>query len=162
MKIITSITIEEDAPAETAKMIEMLYSDSGKVVIRLESPRLNRYAADDPYIEFPEGLNLYFFDSLMNVKTTLSAHYGISWEKTKIMEVKNDVVITDFEKDETLNTEHLIWDQRQKKIYSDVFVKRTSPDGVLYGDGFDADESLKSYTLRNPRGIFTIQEEDPE
>lgn len=162
MKTISSFTIEENPPAETAKMVEVLYSDSGKVLIRLEAKKLNRFSTDDPYIEFPEGLNLYFFDSLMNVKTTLSANYGISYEKTKIMEVKNDVVINDFEKKEMLNTEHLIWDQRQQKIYSNVFVKRTSPDGVLYGDGFDADESLKSYTLRNPRGIFTIKENEPE
>lgn len=162
MKTIAAITIEENAPAETAKDIEMIYSDSGKILIKLEAKRLNRFTTDDPYIEFPDGLILLFYDSVMNIQSKLTANYGISWEKTKMMEVKNDVIIYDFQKQETLNTEHLIWDQKNKKIYSDVFVKRTSPDGVLYGDGFDADESFKSYTLRNPRGVFTIQENEPE
>jgi len=162
MKTISALTVDDYASAETAKKVEVLYSDSGKVLIKLETEQLKRYAAEEPYLEFPEGLILYFYDSLMNVKTKLTANYGVSWEKTKIMEVKDDVVIIDFEKGETLNTEHLIWDQRQQKIYSDVFVKRTSPDGVLYGDGFDAAESMKSYTLRNPRGIFTVEENQPE
>jgi LPS export ABC transporter protein LptC len=162
MKTISALTIDDSTPAETARKFEVLYSDSGQVLIKLEADILNRFAAGEPYLEFPEGLILYFYDSLMNVKTILTANYGVSWEKTKIMEVKDDVVIIDFEKDETLNTEHLIWDQRQQKIYSDVFVKRTSPDGVIYGDGFDADENMKSYTLRNPRGIFTVEENEPE
>jgi LPS export ABC transporter protein LptC len=162
MSTISSFSMNENQPKETAKNVEVFYSDSGKIVIQLLTDVLYRYADDEPYLEFPDGLQLNFFDSLMNIKTTLTANYGISWEKTKIMEVKYDVVVNDFEKNEILNTEHLIWDQRQQKIYSDVFVKRTSPDGTLYGDGFDADENLNSYILRNPRGVFTVEENDPD
>lgn len=162
MSTISSFSIDENHPTETARDIEVLYSDSGKIVIQLEADVLNRFADDEPYLEFPDGLTLNFYDSLMNIRTTLTANYGISWEKTKIMEVKHDVVVRDFEKQETLNTEHLIWDQRQQKIFSDVFVKRTTPDGVIYGDGFDADEGLNNYTLRNPRGVFTIEENEPD
>ncbi len=162
MKTITSLTIDENAPIETASDIELIYSDSGKLVVKLVTPKLNRYLEEAPHLEFPEGLELHFYDSAMNVKTTLTADYGVSWEETRIMEVKNDVVINNFDKNETLNTEHIIWDRKQQKIYSNVFVKRTTPDGVLYGDGFDADENLKSYSLRNPRGMFTIEENEPE
>jgi len=162
MKTITSLTIDENAPIETASDIELIYSDSGKLVVKLVTPKLNRYLEETPHLEFPEGLELHFYDSAMNVKTTLTADYGVSWEETRIMEVKNDVVINNFDKNETLNTEHIIWDRKQQKIYSNVFVKRTTPDGVLYGDGFDADENLKSYSLRNPRGMFTIEENEPD
>jgi LPS export ABC transporter protein LptC len=162
MTTISAITPDEGQPTETARNIEVLYSDSGRIIIQLTAPLLKRFADEEAYMEFPEGLQLNFFDSLMNVKTTLTAQYGISWEKTKIMEVKNDVVVNDFEKDEILNTEHLIWDQREQRIYSEVFVKRTTPDGVLYGDGFDADENLSEYILRNPRGVFTIEEDGPD
>jgi len=159
MKTISSLNPDEILPIESAKDIEVTYSDSGKIVIKLISPRLNRYIDEVPYMEFPEGLQLLFFDTAMNVKTELTANYGISWDEKKQMEVKDNVVITDYEKDEVLNTEHIIWDQRLKKIYSEVFVKRTTKDGVLYGDGFDADESLKTYKLRNPRGVFTVDED---
>jgi len=162
MKTITSLTLEENIPLETAKNIEVVYSDSGKIILKIVSPLLNRYIKEDHYLEFPEGLTLYFYDSMMNVKATLTANYGVSWGETKIMEVKDDVVINNYDKQEVLNTEHIIWNRKEQKIFSNVFVKRTSPDGVLYGDGFDANESLTNYTLRNPHGVFTIQDNEPE
>ncbi len=160
MKTINLISNSDTLPAESARDIEVIYSDSGKMLIKLIAPKLDRFQKkDEPYMEFPEGLKLLFYDSAMNVKTQLTANYGISWENKKLMEVKNNVVITDFEKVETLNTEQIIWNQKIRKIYSEVFVKRTTPDGVLYGDGFDADESLRTYKLRNPRGVFTVEDD---
>ncbi len=160
MKTINLLSKNDTLPAESAQDIEVIYSDSGKILIKLIAPKLDRFQKkEDPFMEFPNGLKLLFYDSAMNVKTQLTANYGISWDNKKLMEVKNNVVITDFEKQEVLNTEQIIWDQKSHKIYSNVFVKRTSPDGVLYGDGFDADESLKTYKLRNPRGVFTVEEE---
>jgi LPS export ABC transporter protein LptC len=160
METISSFYYDETLPVETAKNIEMFYSDSGIVVIKLLAPRLNRYATDEPYFEFPEGLHLFSYDSVGQLQSELTANYGINYEKKKVMEVKDDVVIINHQKEETLNTEHVIWDQRSRKIYSDVFVKRTTPDGVLYGEGFDADESLKVWKLRKVSGEFSIDEEE--
>ncbi len=160
METISSFEISDTLPGETATDIEVIYSDSGKIMIKLISSKLIRYQNENPYLEFPEGLKLLFYDSAMVAKTELTANYGINWENQKRMEVKDNVVIIDHEKNETLNTEHIVWDQRKKKIFSDVFVKRTTPDGVIYGDGFDSDESLKNYVLRRPRGVFTIQDEE--
>lgn len=162
MKTISSLSTSDTMPTETARNIEVFYSDSGDVVIKLVSPTLNRYQKEEPYLEFPDGLHLIFYDSLKNVKTELTANYGISWENKKIMEVKDDVVIRDYEKDEVINTEHMIWDQRQRKIYSNAFVKRTTSEGVLYFDGFDADETFSTYTFRKPRGVFTIEDKEVE
>ncbi len=162
MKTISSFNTSDTLPSETARHIEVFYSDSGNVLIKLISPKLDRFQKEEPYIEFPDGLHLIFYDSLKNVKTELTANYGISWEKKKTMEVKDDVVIRDYEKDEIINTEHMIWDQRQRKIYSNAFVKRTTNEGVLYFDGFDADESFSTYTFRNPRGVFTIEDKEVE
>lgn len=159
METISSFETNDTLPGETATDIEVIYSDSGKIMIKLISPKLKRYQNETPYLEFPEGLKLLFYDSAMVVKTELTANYGINWENQKRMEVKDNVVIIDYEKNETLNTEHIVWDQRKKTIFSDVFVKRTTPDGVIYGEGFDSDESLKNYILRRPRGVFTIQDE---
>ncbi len=92
----------------------------------------------------------------MRVKTSLRANYAITWNSRKLMEARNDVVI--ISKDEIINTEHIVWDQRRRVIFSDVFVKRTNKDGVMYGDGFDADETFNKYSIRNPRGTFSVQQ----
>lgn len=160
METISSLTMDDSLPSETATDVELIYSDSGRVMIKLISPLLNRYINEDPYIEFPDGLHLFFYDTAMNVESELTANYGINWENKKMMEVKDDVVISNHDKNEVLNSEHVIWDQNKKKIYSDVFVKRTTPDGVIYGEGFDADESLSTWKLRKPRGEFLFEEDE--
>ena len=63
MKTIDSLTLAEDHPDETARDVEMTYSDSGRILIRLISPSLNHYLGDEPYLEFPDGLHLLFYDS---------------------------------------------------------------------------------------------------
>jgi len=158
METINSFNTDENVPDETAKDIEVIYSDSGRVLMKLTSPLLNRYEKEEPYIEFPNGLRLLFYDSLMNVKSELTANYGINWTKKKMMEVKDNVVINNYEKDEILNTEDIIWDQKKQKFYSNVFVKRTTKDGVIYGDGFTANESLSHYKLIHPRGVFAVED----
>lgn len=134
----------------------MIYSDSGKIQFKLTSPQLNRYKTEDPYNEFPKGLTIIAYDSLMRVKTSMRANYAIMWINKNLMEAKNDVVIVS--KDETINTEHIVYDKRRRVIFSEVFVKRTNKDGVMYGDGFDADETFNKYTIRNPRGTFMVQQ----
>ena len=161
METISSFTVDDSLPSETAKDVELIYSDSGNVMIKLITPKLNRYINDDPYIEFPEGLHLYFYDdSAMVVKSELTANYGINWENRKVMEVKDDVVLTNHKKQEVMNTEHVVWDQKTKRIYSEVFVKRTTPDGVIFGEGFEADESMSTWKLKQPRGEFLFEEEN--
>lgn len=155
---VKTVTTKDSLPVQSAKNIEVLYSKSGIVEIKLTAPLLNRYLHENPYMEFPEGVKVLFYDSLMSVKSNLTANYAISWEKRKIMEAKNNVVVVN-EKDETLNTEHLIWDERKKKIYSDVFVKITSPTEIIIGEGFEADESFDRWVIKKVKGTFSVEEE---
>ena len=159
METINSFTTDETLPDEMAKDIQVIYSDSGRILIKLISPLLTKYETDDPYMEFPEGIRLLFYDSVMNIKSELTADYGINRIKQKIMEVKGNVVINNYEKDEVLNTEHIVWDQKKREFYSNVFVKRTTHDDVIYGDGFTADESLTNYKLIHPRGVFAVEDD---
>ncbi|MFC2100883.1 LPS export ABC transporter periplasmic protein LptC [Bacteroidota bacterium] len=154
--MVNEISYVDTLPVQTAKNIKVIYSDSGKVQAKIVSQLMNKYVGDQPYYEFPEGINIIFYDTALTIKTTLTANYAVNWEKKNIMEARNDVVIINHQKDEKINTEHIVWDQVRKKIFSDVFVKRTTKDDVLYGDGFDADESFSKYTLRNPRGTFHV------
>ncbi|MCD4746265.1 MAG: LPS export ABC transporter periplasmic protein LptC [Bacteroidales bacterium] len=160
IQTINLLTTIDSLPVESAKHIELIYSDSGKVQAILESPLMNRYLKKEPYWEFPDGLKIVFYDSIMSVKSQLTANYGISYENRKILEAKNDVVVINNEKNERLNTEHLIWDQKKGIIYSDVFVKITTEDETLYGEGLESDEKFDSYTIKNPTGEFKIKQDE--
>ena len=53
------------------------------------------------------------------------------------MEARKNVVVVN-EKGETLNTEHLIWDERSEKLKSDEFVKITRKDEIIPLSSMDA------------------------
>ncbi|MCF8368415.1 MAG: LPS export ABC transporter periplasmic protein LptC [Bacteroidales bacterium] len=154
---INSLNITDSLPNEYAKDIEVFYSDSGKIEAYLEGPlMLNITDKEEPYMEFPDGFKVIFFDSLMNEKTIITAKYGINYEKKQIMEARNNVVVRSLDKDEKLETEQLIWDRQKGLIYSEVFVKITKPDEVLFGDGLISDQSFSFYEIKNPSGEFQI------
>ena len=147
-------------PELTARNIEYVRSDSGEIQAMLTSPLMYQYTGDDEYIVFPEGFQVEFFDSVGQIQSRLTAEYGISYQKKKIMEARKNVRIINFEKNEQLDTEKLIWDQRKKIIYSDTTVKITTEEDVLFGTGLEADESFDKYEIFDPSGEMEIEEED--
>ncbi len=159
---VNNISAIDKHPDEQAKNITVIYSDSGIINFMLSSELMNKYLNTDPYTDFPKGLKLTSLDKNGMLKTTLTANYAISYEARKSMEARGKVVIINHQNHETIETEHIVWDQLRKTIYSDVFVKRTNPTGVMYGDGFDADETFSKYTIRNPRATFIFEERKDE
>ncbi len=158
LKVIEDITRVDDSPAESTFNIEIIYSSGGGIRMIMTSPRMDRYETEKPYLEMPEGLEVLFYDSLMNVTSSMTARYAISYGDNELVEARNDVVVIN-ELNERLNTEHLVWDQKKEIIFSDNFVKITREEEVLYGDGFESDERFNQWVIKKPRGTFTIDTE---
>ena len=156
---VKSLTNFANLPIQSAKDITVLRSDSGKLQIIMTSPQSDLYQGEQSYTKFPKGLYLTIYDEHMKEKMKLSASYAVDYADRKVMEAKNNVVIIDFKKGDTIYTESLLWDRNRKTISSNVFVKRVNKDGVLYGEGFDADENFNNYALRRPRGSINIDKE---
>ena len=152
------VTASDSIPVSTVKNIDLIRSVSGKVVLELTAPLLKSYEGEDPYTEFPKGMKIIFFDSVMNVTSELTAEYGISYDKRKLMVARTNVVVVNNNKHEQINTEMLTWDQNTKKIYSDKFVKITTPEKIILGEGFDSDEAMENYTIKKLRGTILVKE----
>jgi LPS export ABC transporter protein LptC len=157
---IKSLTNFTTLPIESAKDIVVIISDSGRLQIFLTSPQLDRYQGEQSYSKYPKGLNVVFYDNNKKEKMKLSADYAVNYEERKVMEAKNNVVIIDFKKGDTIYTESIVWDQNRRTISSNVAVKRVNKDNVLYGDGFDADDSFNNYIIRRPRGNINIDKSE--
>ena len=74
------------------------------------------------------------------------------------MEVMDDVVVIN-RNGEKLNTEHLIWDADSKKIYTDEFVKITTKEEIIFGDGLEANEDFTKYKILNIKGTVTVDQD---
>ena len=140
-------------PDESAKNMEIIFSDSGRTNFIINANLLNKYISiEEPYMDFPEGVKVVSFDEYGKEQSILTADYAISFEYTEQIEAHKNVVITNVQKRETIETEKIIWDKRNKRIYSDVEVRQTKADGTInIGDGFESDEYFSKYSIKNPR-----------
>ena len=155
---IQEITREDTLPAVSAFNIEYERTDSGYRQVLLTSPLMNRYGGENPYSEFPEGFKVTFYDTTGHPSSFIEADYGISYEKKKLMHARNNVIVRNFDTEEQLNTENLVWDKMKKTIYTKAFVKITTPDKVIYGDSLEAHESFKWREIYNVRGVLEFEE----
>lgn len=158
---VNMLNVSDTLAMEIITDIEIVQSEGGVLSFILTGPLLEKYDGDDPYIVFPKGVKIIFYDSLENIRSELSANYGISYEKKKIMEAKSDVIVINHQKNERLNTERLIWNRTKKLITSDVFVKITTENNTIYGEnGMEADERFESWKLKKVRGDILVKDDD--
>ena len=161
MRDITAFDNSLDSlPGVSAYDIEFVYSDSAKIQVVLSAPTMHSYEDEDPYMEFPDGFKVIFYNDDMTVKSQITANYGINYRERRFMEAKSNVVVNNYDTDEQLNTEELIWDQKKEIIYSNKFVKITTGDGVLYGDGLHSDQSFTNRHIIKPRGEILVDDDE--
>ena len=159
VKTVLSLDVVDTLPEMTARDIEILYSEKARVQIKLISPLLVSKTEEEPLLLFPKGFTVFFYDSAMNLQSTIKAEYGISYEKKKLMEARNNVVVENLEKKEKLNTEELFWDRDKGRIYSNKFVRITSGGQVYTGDGLTSYQPFDELEVKNPKGLIEITEE---
>jgi len=128
---------------ETAKDVEILYSDSARIKVRIQgATMLNHLDRSEPRQEFPDGVVVSFYGPEGEVASTLTAKYGVRFQSKGLVIVRDSVVWQSIE-NEKLETEELQWDEREKKIFTNKFVVITRPDEIIYGHGFEADQDFR-------------------
>lgn len=167
--LFTSCSKEEEAvsgklhsdedPNMSADNIDVLFSDSGKVQARLTAPLMNEYVGKVPRMDFPKGFRIIMYDSIMRIKSSITAMYGIRFDMLGYMEARGNVVVRNELKNEQLNTEHLIWDERNHRIYNTDPIKVTTPGKVLYGNDLESDETFTRYSFKNPTGEMRVRKD---
>ncbi|MCX6269155.1 MAG: LPS export ABC transporter periplasmic protein LptC [Bacteroidetes bacterium] len=154
-----TLLVQENDPVMSAHNIDVLFSDSGKIQAQLTSPLMNRFTGENPYLEFPKGFKIYMFDSVRQITSTITGNRGMRNESAHIMEAWGNVVVRNEKKNEQINTEHLIWEEKRHKIRSDVKVKITRPDQILYGTQMESNESFTNYSIQNPTGEMAVKKD---
>ena len=75
---------------------------------------------------------------------------------TKIMLAQNNVVLISNDK-KKLETEELIWDEKQEKMYTDKKVKITTQKEIIYGAGFTSNADFSEYSITKIHGTFDFE-----
>jgi len=161
---INSVTDWNKLPVISAKNVEILYSDSAIVKAKLIAKELYEHEKSEDkeaFVEFPKGLEVFFYNNFKTIESKLSCKYAIYNKSTKLFESRNDVEIYNYETKEKLNTEQMFWDEEKEIIYSDHFTRITrNTNDVTYGEnGFISDQTFTSYTIIGGGGTYYAKED---
>lgn len=135
-------------------------SDSGIVQARLIAPVMHKVEGDTGVLEFPKGFIAYMYDNDTVPTSKIRADFGIQYEQKELILAKDSVVVENLETKEALFTETLFWNQKNKKIYTNNFVKITSPDKIVFGDSLTANEDFTQRVIHGMKATLEIEDDE--
>ena len=155
---INRVIRESELTYEVAHDVEMLYSDSAIVKIRITGPTLhNHLDGRNPRKEFPNGISVEFLNENGRVTSYLTAGYAMIYEKKDEVYVRDSVVLQTLD-GETLETEELNWDERRKKLNTTKFVTIQTAKEKFYGFGLEANEDFSWWKIVKPMGSMEVEQ----
>jgi LPS export ABC transporter protein LptC len=153
------ITSKANVNIERGKDVEIIYSSAGENKIKAYAKTVLRFNTEKPYMEFIDGIKINFFGKDGSVETVMTAKHAMAQDGSSLMTARNNVVVTNV-RGERLDTEELIWDESRKQIYSNAFVKITTNDEILLGNGMESNETFTDYTIKHITGTLKVNSEE--
>lgn len=143
---------------ETANVLTFI-SDSARLQIKYTAPLEQQFESGDKL--YPKGIDVTFYaKGGTQVLNTLRGNYG-RYDKVKnLYFIRGDVRVSNLEKQQSLKTEEMYFDQNKQLIYNDTtqLVRIQTPTEVLTGYGLTANQDFSRYTILKPEGVFTIDQ----
>ena len=150
IKDVNNIVSSGQYQEEKALNVEIIYSDSAEVKVRIYSPVMKRYTANGAsYDEFPEGLKVEFLSPSKKVTSWLVADYALRKDKEKKIYVEKNVILYNKTNDK-LETDELVWDEEAEEVYTSRPVKISQPSkgDTSFGYGFKADQEFSRFEIK--------------
>ncbi len=146
----------KELPVEVGNNVSISYTDSGYLKAKVFAPILERYATEARMeTEMTKGITAYFYSTEGQVTSYIKSKYALREEKTMTMTARKEVQVVN-NKGDTLRTEELIWDERTNRIYSDKFVRITTPDKIIMGTGLESNTEFTKFKVLNITGIISL------
>ena len=153
-----AISENDTLPSMKTLGVSTLISDSGITRYKVEAEEWLIYdKKNPPYWAFEKGVYLEKFDTLFRIEASIKADTAYYHEKKKLWELKGNVQIMSLRGDK-FQTDLLFWDEKKEKVYSDKYIQIEQDDKVIRGYGFESNQDLTEYEIKNTTGIFTIED----
>ena len=160
-KLAEAIAENDTIPSMKSLGVTTLISDSGITRYKIVAEEwLIHDKKNPPYWAFEKGVYLEKFDTLFRVDASIKADTAYYHEKKKLWELRGHVQILS-QRGDKFQTDLLFWDEKKEKVYSDKFIQIEQEDKVIKGYGFESNQDLSEYEIKNTTGIFTIEDTAP-
>ncbi len=159
---INLLTNDKGVPTISGTNVKVIYSDSGKVKVQILAPSYKQFPkVERPYMEFPEGMEVYFYDDSLMMESEIQSNYAVYYTEERLWHATGNVEVHRLNNGDALNTEELFWDEAKQLIYSDVYTKIQNQDGTFYGKrGFEAFQDFTKWELKGSSGTVNVQDEE--
>ena len=150
MKDVNELMGDVGTNVEIAKDVEIFYSDSAVVRIKISAPKLVRHIAKSSQDEeFPEGLLVEFYNNRKRPYSWLKADYGMRNVLKKQIVTQGNVEMYN-RKGEKLMTSELIWDESEEILSTEKFVKIIQPESqdTTTGFGFITNQDFTRFEIK--------------
>lgn len=162
MKNVVKVQEVEKLPELLGEDIYLRQSEMGQISISVFAKKFIKYNSPNKQLtEFPEGIIVVHYSIYPDTLSKISANYAVNFDEKEIWEAKGNVVAKN-KKNEILNTEYLVWDQKKKIIYSNKQVQVTTPNDIIFGEGFESDEQFENWKIQKVTGVFTLDDNSTE
>jgi LPS export ABC transporter protein LptC len=160
-KLAEAIAENDTLPSMKSLGVTTLISDSGITRYKIVAEEwLIHDKKNPPYWAFEKGVYLEKFDTLFRVDASIKADTAYYHEKKKLWELRGHVQILS-QRGDRFQTDLLFWDEKKEKVYSDKFIQIEQEDKVIKGYGFESNQDLSEYEIKNTTAIFTIEDIAP-
>ena len=160
-KLTETISKNDTLPSMKSLGVTTLISDSGITRYKIVTEEWLIYdKKNPPYWAFEKGVYLEKFDTLFRIDASIKADTAYYHEKKKLWELKGHVQILS-QRGDKFQTDLLFWDEKKEKVYSDKFIQIEQEDKVIKGYGFDSNQDLTEYEIKNTTGVFTVEDTTP-
>lgn len=159
MSSIMELTKQDSLAEQSIEKAEIHYSENGKTKAILKSPIIEQYNnIAEPYMEFPKGIEILFYDSIGALSGRITADYAVRNNLKALITAKRNVHIFDYKKNRELITEILYWNQEDKRIYNYHFTTLKEKTQVMQGDSLLFSENLNTLELKQIRATIDYKE----
>lgn len=133
-------------------------SDSGRISYKIDADEWFVYSKRRPqFWAFEKGIYLEKYDTLMNIEATIKCDTAFYYNEMKLWKLIGNVNMTN-PKNQRFYTDLMYWDQDEKIIYSDAYIRVEQDDQVTEGIGFSSNQDLSVWQIRNTKGIYTVDD----
>ena len=157
-KLVQEFVSDKEQAIEQIKGAELLHTENGKIKVKIIAGKIERFQNLQPQLIFSENLEIYFYNDSSQLQSTLKANDGSIDEEKKIMVAQNNVELISSD-NKKLETEELVWDEKNNKIYTDKKVKIITNKEVVYGEGFTSNPDFTEYSIIKIHGTFDFKSE---
>ena len=153
-------SIPEDYDGPIIEMYNSMtsYSDNSKLRLRLNSNEYFVYKNEDE--EYPKGLFMEIYSTKeKKMIATFVANHVIKFYKDNYYKATGNVILTNLESNDVLNTEELLWYPEKEKFVTDKFLTIKTDNELHKGEGMESNQDFSSYRIVKPMGSIQFEEE---